>query len=434
MVIAGMFLAIQILSAQNYERIYTVDGSEYEGYISKIVPGKQISVMTERSIKIVPESIVTRKEVVESVPVYSLPDDCRLFFVNLSDSALVEKVNIQTSLMKSYKNVFVIESGVNLKLFSMEREKVDIFWSKLLKISKKIFDFTATSGYRDVILLSSTAERFTGCIEEQHMKKGTIAFRDEQGRKMTVKNSEILATRIEPVSQEKSLFQQYPFIDVVNMEGRSFEGIIVAKQPGKSITVRLSDGEEKVINTADIKSYEKRLNGSYEAPVKDVIDETPADLYINGIAMEYPKIKLMNGESSCYELVMSPDSITANFAVNENITVVMRASARTSQVRIVPAKFDDITTVITRGKQEKKVVKSHIVYFNTADMDIKDQKADLNFESNGGESIKMDFRFFESGCYVLYINEAEIDKCMIFNVFSEQQEEPKKAKKRGWNR
>lgn len=407
-----------IAATNNYERVYAVDGSEYEGYISKIIPGKQLSVVSDKSIRVIPESIITKKDVIDRVPVLSLPEDCRKYFAELADSALVEKMNISTNLGRVYHGVFVIESGINLKLLSLEKDVVDLFWNKVLKITKKPHELSDKSGYYDVVILSSTAERFVGCIIEQHMKKGMITFRSVNGTKVTIRNSDILVTRIEKISQDETLSQQYPYVDIVNTKGKVFEGIIVSKQPGKNVKILLSSGEEKIIASSEIVSYEKRLNSAFKSPVEEILPKVPVDLYINDSAMPFFEIKPMSGSPTCYELSIEPDSIKTAFAVNENIAVTMNVGARTSQVRIVPVKRDDVTIVTKRARNSKKVENRDILFFDSADNDIKDRCSDLNFESNDGESIKFDVCFLESGEYVLFIKEDRIEKCIVFKIFS----------------
>lgn len=398
------------VSAQNYEQIHTKDGSIYEGYITKQLPGQSITVFSVKTTRMIPdENVASRKTVKKAYN--TMPEAYREAFPSEEPATDVE---VSTLILKSgavYKSAIILESGLNLKVLTFDEGLTTLAWSDLAKTTRTPYVANAGKGLKDVIILSSTAERVEGQVIEQNIARGTLIFKDSAGNVLNLKNSDVTAIRVEVLDEEASFWSQVPLCDRLLLKnGSKLEGLIVAKQFGKSVTIKTSD-DQKTLTLDKIAAYEKYLNPIYEAPVPEVVEEEPeevvvlADVYVDGKPSAFVKA-IASG--SDFALPMPTDSIPSTVKVGEEIVIEFVATTRTSSIRFAKSNVEKEKLYSLRKFKIQKVRTAFWPVFSHNDVV---NNVDIDFRYNDTSRIELGAIFSVAGTYILFV-EGDMTKCI----------------------
>ena len=402
------------LHAQPVDVISTKSGDVYEGYISRQVPGKDLTIFSFKSTLTVSKHDVElarrHKEMLGDLPAEYQP-----LFPDLEGDSYVEIADVtvqkDNGKLLTFKNSILLEEGEDVKFTSFAKHPFDLKWSEIGLSDKVPYDFSQPTGIRDQFMLSD-ARVLEGQFLGQNLASGLMRFRTLDGSIMSFRRSEVQAVRFEPVDKDSEIWTQTPYCDrVILKNGMTLTGFIQSKVFGKYITF-LSQGsdEAKEVSVYDIVTYEKFPNVLYEKPQIILPEEKLADLYLNGIS--YPVSQLLNKKSS-FIVDTCVDSLKFVSKVGQNVVLKYKASARTSEVRLAKAKLKKEKVFGLYGVSFKK--KRTELWPRFTSRDIMDGQW-INIQSNDGEYIVADITFMEPGVYVLWIEGS--DRCVPFNIKS----------------
>ena len=406
-------LIVFVAHAQTSDIITTKTGDTYEGYISRQIPGKELTIHSNKTTLTVAkyDAEVTRKR--ESM-LGDLPEEYVSLFPNLADDSSVKIADIIVTQSDGgrllFKNSVIIEEGEDIKFASFSEHPFDLKWSLVSASEKVPVDFSKQTGIIDKLILPD-AEILEGQLIGQNLVTGLFKFRTKDGGIMSLKKSEVQAIRFEPIDQEQEIWTQTPFLDRVLLKnGSSIEGFIQSKVFGNHITLlSKSSGEVLNIKVQDISSYEKYPNTLYKEPEEVIHQEILADLYINGISS--PMRNLERNKSSFYVSV-PVDSLTS-LKTNKNIVIKFKAKTRTNEVKLAKTKLKKERVFGLSGSSINKRGTELWPVFSKSDIVVENG---MNFQSNDGEYIVVDITFAEPGVYVIWVEDSNV--CIPLNVKS----------------
>ena len=401
-----------IADAQVVDVITTRNGDTYEGFIAKQIPGKELTVQSVKTTVTVAQrdAEITRstmemlatlpEEYTDALPGFRQEDYVECATVAVTDTDGREVI---------YHDCVILGKGEELRFVSFENRTYDLKWSDVKVSAKAPYDFSASSGIYDVLMLPS-AETIEGQLVEQNLKTGVMSFKSRNGEVTTYRKSGVQALRIEPVDKDRSLWEQVPVCDRINRKGgSSVEGLIISKVFGKSVTVQNYNTDIIVdIPVSDIESYEKYVNPLYVAPVYVPEDELHPALYVNG---EHINMEKLVKDADRYMVLASPDSVGLVLNAGSSVLIQIRAAARTGNLKVAKTgEVKEKNFSITGLKIKKKGIDLW-PKFDRSDI-LND--LDINFQSNDGEYIICDFVIPEAGTYVVFIDGSE--ECAVFKA------------------
>lgn len=403
------------LYARNVEQVHMKDGSVFEGYVSKQIPGKTIMVHTVKSTRCINDSEII------SISYYLKQASLISGFMNACDvenpDSLINVATIRTKTGQILSDAVVEESGVVIKVSTFGDKDVNLSWSDIVKMTKKSADANRKSGIRDVILLATTGERIIGQIIETHLLKRQYTIADTTGFFHVIKAKDIQTLRFEAIDKEKSIFLQSPLKDKIFLkDGTTVEGVIVSKQIGKTVTIiSLHDAVQQTFSLGDVNCYEKALNLSYEEPeiLQEKLKEEPveelADVVIGGQESSFVP---SYGDDPSYALSVIADSIKTVINHGENVNFNIKFNARTSGLCIVKTGSIKEHNFSISGLKIKSKGIDLWPKFSTR---ILADDVDVNFLRNENGRIEMDIIFSSAGIYIIYIK-GHMDQCVPIKV------------------
>ncbi len=257
------------LIAQNTDRIHTVDGSIYEGYIAEQVPGKNIVVNTEKVILFLPKEtvidIITENVAISDLPVHyqvwASDRDPNASFLQLSDIKLVNNLEIP--------NAVLLEEGDRIKIIAFIHEPFDLKWKDIVKTSKLTDKNSASHGISDVIFMSDGVQ-YEGHIIEQSLKNSEIRIKTNDGKVFSANMKNVMAIRSNQKDKSISLWEQVRFFDKLHLtSGETITGFITTRMMGKDVTIldRYRDVTQ-IIELKSIVKYQKVANPQYREPIE----------------------------------------------------------------------------------------------------------------------------------------------------------------------
>ena len=399
--------------AQRTDIIVTRDGNKYEGYLARQVPNKSVTIFSTRTTITVAQrdAEITNRRV---VMLGDLPEECIALFPLLPDDAYVEKADVITvedwdGRKIDYRKAILLETGENLKFVSFAPQAFELDWSQL-KISSKVpYDFTTKIGFRDHLLLP-TARILEGQLMEQDLRSGILKFRETDGKVTSFHKSGVEAVRYEPADPDANLWEQVPYCDkVILKDGTTQEGLIVSKQFGKTVEVRLFNSNLcETIPVTDIEAYEKYKNPLFEQKYEiPEFVERYADLYVNGESRHVCELR-QNKNKTKYFVLNEADSAKIFVNSRERVVVKYRAESRTSRFQVAKARLTkEAIYGVSWLKVEGKGTELHPVF---TPRDIL-SKPDINFQLNEGGFIVADFVLPTAGAYVFFVEGSE--RCFV---------------------
>lgn len=250
-------LAFSPLRAQNMETVYCRDGSEYSGYISKQIPGTIVTVDAVLARIVIPRDDV--KEIRSmKIPVRCLTSEAKEY---LTKNGLVKEDQIEVSTVTTDKSVYddvVIakENNNSITLMSFAKRTYKLAWDSIRRTSKSSCGYTLT----DAVLLNS-GEIIYGVITDQIMGS-SMTLKSGKGP-VNVRMSDVISVSTQlGLKEKKEIWEKIPLFDCLTMNnGVEYEGLIISRLLGKSITILLrADGQEKILPQKNIKEFRKIIN------------------------------------------------------------------------------------------------------------------------------------------------------------------------------
>lgn len=354
--ICGAFVAgVCPLVAQNIDQVYVKDGSVYEGYISEQIPGKSLTVTTEKATLVVESSDVVSIDYT-SRRVGELPERLREWALENRD--WTDRVDVATVSLRNDRelhDVIVLEQGARLKLLSMADDRFTLPWSELLRTTKTPNSDDAESGIRDIITMKA-GTRYEGQIIEQMLPEAEIKIRSLDGVVYTASMKQVQSLGSERIDFNIPLWKQTPLLDRVELKnGETVEGFILSRRVGTDITMAVRQtGAEKTIPLSEIAVYRKEVNASYDPSAESEYEPEPAPepapesapepASEPTFATEQPAVGevLVNGKPASRlsvipytrKVFLVKDPVTIEVAVTDTVRIEM-PSVLHSQVRVV---------------------------------------------------------------------------------------------------
>lgn len=261
MLIAASSMAFAA-SAQTIDRIYTKDGSVYNGFISEQVPGKQVMIYAENA------SIVFKQKDMQN----QRKDYYEFDRLSESSKEIVRHITDTTSLQLAsfeykgayYENLYMNEVlDSTIRAHALTPRTYIIPWNDLIKTSR-----VATNenpyGTRDIVTLKS-GERLIGQITAQEISK-TMTIRTETGVIRTINVGDILSIMSERISEKHTLWEQTPLLDRLVLDGgATMEGFITSRLMGQHVYILQKYGHDaQQIAMKNIRKYQKTRNRDYK--------------------------------------------------------------------------------------------------------------------------------------------------------------------------
>ena len=399
-------------SAQRVDIITTRKGDIYEGYISRQIPGKSLTIQSTRTTMTVAsndaEKTRVHKEMLGDLPaeyiaLFPLVQDDS--FVEIADIKLIDSVGRELVFRESA----ILEDGEDIRFVSFAPTSFDLKWSELKTAGKVPYDFTDPESFCDRLTLPS-GESIDGQLMEQNLYTGILKFRPLEGAVKTFRKSGVLSVRSGLHNHDDNIWTRLPYCDrVICKDGTSEDGFIVSKVFGASVTVQQYNSDiRKDIPINTIVSYEKYPNPAYVPSDRVEEEEVLSDLYINGISCTKEQVVRDRGT---YMVNTSADSLKNRARVNENIVIKYKAVARTSQFVVAKTKLVKEKVLGLTGLKFKNKGTELWPVFTASDVM---QDVDMNFQYNDGEYIVADLSFNSPGVYVLWLRGKE--ECVAIKV------------------
>lgn len=409
-VVVFLYSCLSVVNGQVYDRVFTTDGRILEGYISDQIPGSQLTVRTYRSLYTIFNNDIEEISRTE-VPLIEMQDAIREYFDNRQDSSMVISASIRTK-EQLFTKVCLLEEGYRCKFISADKASVDIPWKNVEKIEKAVIDFSSGRGLYDVVVLADGNDTLEGQLVEQNLKNGIISFRDFSGNRRTFLSKEIKKMEVKPLDVNDSIFNQALFLDrVIKKDGSYYQGILIARQMGKNVTILTNDFEEVIIPNTSIRSYAKSKNKSYSGD-KEAIQKKLVELEINGRPEIYDRCEPMP-PGTRYAVLTPVDSIRIQVPQNQKVTIKLSAEAiHTSAIKVSTAQKTKERTVSLKGFSIKQ---KQIVEMLTFSKNKDSNFADINVLNNDGNQISFEIYFSAPGFYVVYLDGVE-KNCIAIEV------------------
>lgn len=271
-----------LCSAKTIEQVYAEDGSVYYGYISEQVPGKYVSIYTEKAVIVLPtDKIKSKREDFRSFS--ELTESAKSFFRSRRDTTYVKLYSFEYD-KTYYDDAFIIEEKDNKTkfwLFANKTYKLD--WKQVTKIVKDQ-PLDASYGIQEIITLKNGLQ-YTGFINEQIIGK-SIIFNSFDKSNISLSSADMISCRYEPINQDSSLWKQLPLLDVLEIDGgKMIEGFIVSKVMNQSITIKDRKNTDLTYNIEEVTKYRKTPNTDY-VPLSKELPDLETYIKINDVDVD----------------------------------------------------------------------------------------------------------------------------------------------------
>lgn len=250
-------VSLSPLRAQNVETVYSKDGSEYSGYISKQIPGKCITINAVKALIVVPQNAV------RDIHSTTIPDSCltRTARSSLKAMKLINDGHVVVSTVTVdrdvYEDVVIVRNDkAGVRFLSFANAAYSLPWNLVRKTSKSPDWYVPA----DAVLLKS-GEIVNGKIMDQIVGESMVIKTNKGSVKTNMSEVISIASQIEP-KEKKAIWKKVPLIDCLTMlDGTEYEGFITSRLLGISITILLrSNGEERILPLKNIKAFRKVIN------------------------------------------------------------------------------------------------------------------------------------------------------------------------------
>ena len=250
--------------AQNIDKVYMANGTEYEGYISEQVPGYKIVISaTLATVNISSERISG---------VSTVKKDIAELDSYLQQWAKTNRPNAKTldvsSLKiggKDYQNVVILSNdGSKARLLIAGNERHLVNWDDIVKTTK-VPAASSKFGVKEIVTLHN-GKTYEGNIIEQVLGK-QMSIQADNGKVNVVKTTDVVSIKTMPRATDKDVWAQIPYLDVVKLDdGIEKRGFISAREFGNSIEI-ITEGQTTAekIDLAKVTNYRKIANSQYGA-------------------------------------------------------------------------------------------------------------------------------------------------------------------------
>lgn len=321
----SVLLLLQILCvqafAQTVDRVFTKDGTLYEGYISEQVPGDSISVYAEKAVfRMANAQLRYWTENVRPFSNFSRPVQQWLKGMG-SDTSFVKTASFVYDGV-SYDDMYVRPeeyAGDTLTVYSLGSQTYRVLWDDILRTEKILPEKRIPYGFRDVVTLTS-GEQVSGAVASQ-VPGGEMTIVDESGAEHRVAVDSVISVRSEKIADAFSVWDQAVLLDAIQLDGVLFEtGYIQDRTMGKSITLlSRKDDSETIYDMERITMYRKVLNPDYVEYAKPVpVKDTVSFIKVDGTRTSASRIV----SAGKYHYTLEP--VLVNASVGSELTVEIR--------------------------------------------------------------------------------------------------------------
>ena len=265
--------------SQSIDKVFSKDGSVYEGYICEQIPGESVSVYAEKAtLKLQNSKIRNWVENTRRGTDFACPAQIWLKDAG-RDTAYVQTVSCEYD-NTAYKDMLFDHRDNSATYVVSFCKTFTIPWDSILK-TEKIAEESIPYGFTDVILLV-TGERIEGTITKQ-IPGGEITMVTDNDRERIIDANDVISVRSEKKSADYSAWEQAVLLDCIEtQDGTKDEGLIESRVLGKSVVFRSKiGGNTNVYPFETIVKYRKILNTDYLEYVATQ-DDTVSFIRVNG--------------------------------------------------------------------------------------------------------------------------------------------------------
>ncbi len=403
-------------TAQDIDQVYTKNGSVYEGYIAEQIPGKSLSIATERATLQIESSDVTSISYVTK-SVEELSEQLQEWIKEHQDSVShVEVATVSIKGDRQLREALVLEHGSRLKLLSVTADRYDLNWDDVLRTTKTLNIEGAQSGIRDIVTMNNGA-RYEGQIVEQKIPEAEIKVKVLDGNIYTASMKEVMSIRSERIDFNAPLWEQTPLLDQVELtDGETVEGFIVSRKIGSDITMILREtGIEKTIPLSRIAKYRKSINADFVAPeAPEEVAETPKP--VEGVLLDGKEIERLTVIRYTRKTFLVKDPVTESVTMGDTVRIEMPAVAYSS-IRVVKTKKEPVFTTakfqLWSGDYPTYTEKAVIASLSNPYVSFDTERIDE------GRRTRLTLLFSEPGIYVILPLD-EASKCIALEVKGKQ--------------
>lgn len=261
------------------DKVFTHDGSVYEGYISDQIPGERICIYAGKATIVIPA-----KDVIDSWtecrPVENLSRVAQEYCRDRGDS-------VTTCLTSLYlkdgvvDDVVVIDRSDSLLRYISFANKTYILQWKDVERTLKSMTAKDPWGIMDVITTTS-GEQLKGFIVEQVIGK-SLKIKTVDNVTRVVSMEDVVSIRSEAIDRDADVWSQVRLLDQLVFEDNSeVTGFITSRVLGSKVHVVVAGtNRERVIPIDEITRYRKLWNEDY----KEYVTDTAKVFALNGEAM-----------------------------------------------------------------------------------------------------------------------------------------------------
>lgn len=278
--LTGAFLLFCFAAnAQIVEKVYTSDGSIYEGYISEQIPGKSISVYAEiATLKFNKDSLKSVQENVRRISIFG--ETAKAWIKKHADTNSIVLSSFEYC-GSHYDNLKILDRGQSeITAVCLTPKTYRVNWADVTR-TEKITKEGSTYRFMDIITLIN-GRRIEGFITEQIIGK-SIKIKTPEGTVYSVNNGDILSIGIEAIEKNTHPLQQALLLDKLTLyNGSECQGCItsrvmqrVGSENDKSIYIKTNSSEEEFpVKMSDISKYSKIPNPEYVEYIPVEVDTT----------------------------------------------------------------------------------------------------------------------------------------------------------------
>lgn len=294
------------MAAQSVDRVYSSDGSVYEGYISEQIPGERVCVYAQKATLIIPANSVKSIQTVYR-PFSVLTDSAKSWIREYEDSTKVAFSLIETTEGIIDDLVVLNKDDKSVECISFANKTYVLPWGSIVK-TEKISLPEYPYGIQDIVTLNS-GDRYVGFVTEQIIGK-SMKIKTEEGD-VTVLSEDVIGIKSEAINKDTTIWVQTQLLDriIIGNGNEVLEGFILSRVMGNKLTILRKDTNvSETVPMINVDKYQKIYNvdyKEYQAP------EAAKDTVMKVVVNDAEAVISSTVQSGKYILVQNPDVVTA---------------------------------------------------------------------------------------------------------------------------
>lgn len=390
-VLAFATLSSVCASAQNIEQLVCRDQSIYEGFISEQRAGKSMSVTAEKATIVVKRSLIQSSSS-RTADVKDLPQVWQDWVKdNLPEGTGFIVLKTLNCEGLTYNDVYVIEDGSYVTFLDLNKRKYTIPWSNVFSTTKTLRADNEFSGVNDVVV-TKYGEKYVGQITEQCIGQ-FVKMRTADGRTVSISLTDLQSTAVEPINETLPLFKQTRLLDIIEVDGKKVEGVIVSREFGKILCIQLKDGRVREYPINKVTAYAKKVNPDFVS-LKDRI-MAKGEVYLDGAVAQMDTLLVRDIgfvlQDTTYINKKKGEKIMLEINMGDAFLPV--SATKTSSLNAFKLNED--------GKQDRSRGRETIIYASYSELLQTPIECRRTLSPLG--NINVEYIFNEEGIYVIYI-------------------------------